>query len=103
MFAGKIGQKGGARRATIPDTIPLNGEPIVFDQGATLIVPSYKDMLVGGGAGVSLWSLPFFGFDLPGMQLWRVHGDSLKPLMPLRGTASVANHSAGWLRVRCTA
>jgi hypothetical protein len=95
VIAGAIGQKGGARRSAVPDTIPMNGEPIVFDQGATLIVTSYRDVLNGGSPAYSLWSLPFFGFEMPPMELWRIHGDSVKALTPLRGTATCGEPLGG--------
>ena len=78
VFAGRIGEKGGALRSSIPDTIPMSGEPIVFDEGATLIVPSYRNLAAARRSpAMSLWTLPFFGFDMPAMELWRVHGDSV--------------------------
>jgi hypothetical protein len=96
VFAGKIGEKGGARRAAIPDTIPITGEPIVFDGGATLIVPSYRTVLRGlGSPGLSAWPIPFFGIELPPMVLWRVHGDSVRSLVPVRGTAQCGEPLGG--------
>jgi len=87
VFTGRIGEKGGTLQSSIPDTIPMSGEPIVFDQGATLIVPSYRNTLQAQRTpAVSLWSLPFFGVDLPPTELWRVHGDSARPLTSVRGT-----------------
>jgi Zn-dependent protease with chaperone function len=87
VFTGRIGEKGGTLRSSISDTIPMSGEPIVFDEGATLIVPSYRNVLRAQRTpAVSLWSLPFFGVDLPAMELWRVHGDSVRPLTSVRGT-----------------
>jgi len=88
VFTGRIGERGGTLRSSVPDTIPMNGEPIVFDQGATLIVPSYRNVLRGRQRtpALSLWSLPLFGVELPAMELWRVHGDSVQPLTSVRGT-----------------
>jgi Zn-dependent protease with chaperone function len=89
VFTGRIGVKGGALRSSIPDTIPMTGEPTVFNEGATLVFPSYRNALRASAQGVpplSLWSLPFFGFDLPAMELWRVHGDSVRSLTSVRGT-----------------
>ena len=94
VFAGRIGEKGGVRRAAVPDTIVMTGEPIVFDQGATLIVPSYRTAR-REGAPVSLWSLPFFGFEMPAMELWLVHGDSVRPLTSLRGALQCGNPLGG--------
>jgi hypothetical protein len=89
VFTGRIGEKGGMLRSAIPDTIPMTGDPTVFDEGATLIFPSYRTVMRAAAQGVppvSLWSLPFFGFDLPAMELWRVHGDSARVLTSVRGT-----------------
>jgi len=90
VFTGRINEKGGTLRASIPDTIPMSGEPIVFDAGATLIFPSYPNALRAARGqpvpALSLWSVPFFGVDLPAMELWRVHGDSVRSLTSVRGT-----------------
>jgi hypothetical protein len=45
VFTGRIGEKGGGLRSSIPDTIPMTGEPTVFDGGATLVFPSYPDAI----------------------------------------------------------
>jgi hypothetical protein len=97
VFAGKIGEKitGGTRRSAIPDTIPLSGEPVVFDQGATVIVPSYRNVLNGGAPQISLWTLPFFGFEMPSVELWRIHGDSVTRLAPMRGAANCGQPQGG--------
>jgi Zn-dependent protease with chaperone function len=89
VWTGRIGEKGSTLRSSIPDTIPMTGEPTVFDEGATLIFPSYRNVTRSAARGtlpVSLWSLPFFGVDLPAMELWRVHGDSVRSLTSVRGT-----------------
>ena len=90
VFTGRINEKGGTLRASIPDTIPMSGEPTVFDAGATLIFPSYPNVLRAPRGqpvpALSLWSMPFFGVDLPAMELWRVHGDSVRSLTSVRGT-----------------
>jgi hypothetical protein len=90
VFTGRIGEKGGALRSSIPDTIPMTGEPTVFDGGATLVFPSYPDAIRAARGqpvpALSLLSLPFFGGDLPAMELWRVHGDSVRSLTSVRGT-----------------
>ncbi len=98
VFTGRIGEKGGTLRASIPDTIPMAGEPIVFDEGATLIFPSYRSAPRAGSQrvpSVSLWSLPFFGVDFPAMELWRVHGDSVRPLTSVRGTPTCGEPLGG--------
>ena len=89
VLGGRIGEKGSARRAAIPDTVPIVGEPIVFDQGATVIIPAFQRQLRAraGAPELSLWSLAFAGFDGPGMELWRIHGDSVRRLAPMRGGA----------------
>jgi Zn-dependent protease with chaperone function len=89
VLGGRVGEKGARRRAAIPDTVPVVGEPIVFDQGATVIVPALQRQvrLRPGVPALALWSLAFGGFDGPGLELWRVHGDSVRPLAPMRGTA----------------
>ena len=87
VFTGRIGEKGGALRSSIPDTITMTGEPIVFDDGATLIVPTYRSLVTAQRSpALSLWTLPFLGVDMPAMELWRVHGDSVRPLTSVRGT-----------------
>jgi len=87
VFTGRIGEKGGALRSSIPDTIPMSGEPIVFDEGATLIVPTYRGLVTAQRSpALSLWTLPFLGVDMPAMELWRVHRDSVRPLTSVRGT-----------------
>ena len=87
VFTGRIGEKGGALRSSIPDTIPMSGEPIVFDDGATLIVPTYRSLVAARRSpALSLWTLPFLGVDMPAMELWRVHGDSVRSLTSVRGT-----------------
>jgi Zn-dependent protease with chaperone function len=86
VFTGRIGEKGGALRSSIPDTIPVSGEPIVFDAGATVIVPTYRSLVAAQRSpALSLWTLPFLGVDMPAMELWRIHGDSARPLTSVRG------------------
>ena len=89
VFTGRINEKGATLRAPIPDTIPISGEPIVFDDGATLIFPSYPTVQRSARGqpvpALSLLSLPFFGVDLPAMELWRAHGDSVRSLTSVRG------------------
>ena len=65
VYRGRSARRVRARRAAIPDTIPMTGEPIVFDQGATVIVPSYRRLptVRRGVPALSLWSLPFSGFE----------------------------------------
>jgi Zn-dependent protease with chaperone function len=96
VFTGRIGAKGGALRASIPDTIPMSGEPIVFDEGATLILPTYRRLAAAQRSpALSLWTLPFFGVDMPAMELWRVHGDSVRPLTSVRGTPQCGEPVSG--------
>jgi hypothetical protein len=96
VFSGRIGEKGGTLQSSIPDTIPIGGDPIVFDQGATLIVPSYRNVLrAQRSPALSFWSLPFFGVDLPPMELWRVHGDSARWLASVRGTPQCGEPVSG--------
>jgi Zn-dependent protease with chaperone function len=87
VLVGRIGEKVLPRRIAVPDTIPMTGDPIVFDEGATAIVPSYPDQLNTLGDGASLWMLPFTGFQMPSMRLWRIHGDSVRLLGPMDGGA----------------
>jgi len=96
VYAGKIGEKGGSRRAAIPDTIPITGDPVVFDGGATLIVPSYGNALRSAGTrGLSAWPIPLFGIDFPSMELWLVRGDSVRRLGPVRGAATCGEPLGG--------
>jgi len=97
VFVGRIGEKGGVRRSFIPDTIPTAGEPIVFDQGRTLIVPSFRELPRGRRPrAVSAWSMiPGFGFELPSIELWRVDGDSARPLGSLGGSAQCGDPVGG--------
>jgi len=87
VLIGRISEKVRPRRIPVPDTIPMTGDPIVFDGGETLIVPSYPDQFEALGDGASTWMLPFTGFELPSMQLWRIHGDSVRRLGPMDGAA----------------
>jgi hypothetical protein len=89
VLGGRVGERGSGRRAAIPDTVSIVGEPIVFDQGATVIVPAFQRQVRpwGGVPELTLLSLAFGNFDGPGMELWRVHGDSVRALTPLRGAA----------------
>jgi len=84
VFSGRIGEKGVTRRAVIPDTLTMMGEPIVFGQGTTVIVPTLNNAL-REGRPVSLWTLPFTGFDALRTDLWRVRGDSIQRVSSLRG------------------
>jgi Zn-dependent protease with chaperone function len=93
VYAGRIGERGGALRAAVPDTIPMAGEPIVFDGGATLIVPSYDTRQ--RPSPLSMWPLSLSGFELPPMDMWRVHGDSVSRLGPVRGPAQCGEPSGG--------
>jgi hypothetical protein len=96
VFTGRIGEKGGALRSSIPDTIPMSGEPIVFDDGATLIVPTYRSLVAARRSpALSLWTLPFLGVDMPAMELWRVHGDSVRSLTSVRGTPQCGEPVSG--------
>ena len=96
VFAGRIGEKGGALRASIPDTIPVSGEPIVFDEGATLIVPTYRSLVAARRSPLlSLWTLPFLGMEMPAMELWRVHGDSVRALGSVRGVPQCGEPVSG--------
>jgi Zn-dependent protease with chaperone function len=97
VLGGRVGERGAERRATIPDTVAVIGEPIVFDQGATVIVPALERQVRSrlGAPELSFWSLAFAGFDGPGMELWRVHGDSVRALAPLRGMAQCGAAAGG--------
>jgi Zn-dependent protease with chaperone function len=88
VFSGKIGEKGSARRAAIPDTLAMFDEPVLFDDGETVIAPSYPSVRRPGAAmpSFSLWMLPFTGFEGPPTVLARVHGDSVTVLATLTGT-----------------
>ena len=88
VLGGRVGEKGAERRAGIPDTVPIVGEPIVFDRSETVIVPAFGRQVRTRleSPALSLWSLAFAGFDGPGMELWRVHGDSVRALAPMRGS-----------------
>jgi Zn-dependent protease with chaperone function len=89
VLTGRIGEKGGTLRAAISDTIGITGEPIVFDEGATLVFPSYRNTVRAAGQRMpplSLWAIPLFGVDLPAMDLVWVHGDSVRSLISVRGT-----------------
>jgi hypothetical protein len=44
---------------------------------------------------LSFWSLPFFGVDLPPMELWRVHGDSVRRLASVRGAPQCGEPVSG--------
>ena len=96
VYAGRIGEKGGSRRAAVPDTIPITGEPVVFDGGATLVVPSYRNTLRSQGApSLSAWTFPFFGFAFPSMEMWLVRDDSVRRLAPVRGAAQCGEPLGG--------
>jgi hypothetical protein len=97
VFSGKIGEKGSARRAAIPDTLRLSGEPVLFDDGETVIAPSYPAIPRPGSAmpSLSLWMLPFIGFDGPPTLLARVHGDSVTALASLTGAAHCGSAVGG--------
>jgi hypothetical protein len=98
VFAGKIGERGATRRAAVPDTIPVVGEPLVFDEGATVIVPGFERMNrpQSGMPTPSLWALALFGLEGPPMQLYRVHGDSVRVLAPVRGGVQCGEPLGGW-------
>jgi len=83
VLVGRIGERGSSRRAAIPDTIVMVGEPIVFDQGNTVIVPTYVNVMRGRTS--ALWALPLLGMDPLRSELWRVRGDSLKRIASIRG------------------
>jgi len=96
VFTGRIGQRGGVLRSSIPDTITMSGEPIVFDEGATLIFPTYRSLVAAQRSpALSLWMLPFLGVDMPPMELWRVHGDSARPLTSVRGAPQCGEPASG--------
>ncbi|HUQ82449.1 MAG TPA: M48 family metalloprotease [Gemmatimonadaceae bacterium] len=84
VYAGKIGVKGSAHRAGIPDTIAMVGDPIVFGQATTVIVPTYKATRRGAGASAT-WALPLMGINPRQSELWRVRGDDLVRVASLRG------------------
>jgi len=83
VLVGRIGERGSSRRAAIPDTIAMVGEPIVFDQGNTVIVPTYVNVMRGRAS--ALWALPLLGMDPLRSELWRVRGDSLRRIASIRG------------------
>jgi len=83
IFAGQIGERGAARQVTIPDTLAMMGEPIVFGRAATVIVPTFVNMMQGGVS--ALWAMPMLGMDPIRLEIWRVRGDSLVRIGPIRG------------------
>ena len=83
VFAGRIGQRGVMRRAALPDTLAMIGEPIVFGDGSTVVVPTFVNML---RVGVSaMWMMPMLGMDPMRSELWRARGDSLVRIASVRG------------------
>ena len=94
VYAGKIGVKGSTHRAAIPDTIAMIGDPIVFGQATTVIVPTYKATLRGAGAS-GVWALPLMGMDPMRSELWRVRGDSLVRVASLRGVPQCGDPANG--------
>ena len=83
VLVGRIGERGSTRRAAIPDTIAMVGEPIVFGQGATVIVPTFVNVMRGRAS--ALWAMPLVGMDPLRSELWRVRGDSLVRIAAVRG------------------
>jgi hypothetical protein len=83
LFAGTIGQKGSVRRVTMPDSIAIVGEPIVFGPASTVIVPVYPRSL---GTGVlALSPLAMFGADGLRAELLRVVDGRATPVTTMRG------------------
>jgi Zn-dependent protease with chaperone function len=93
VVAGRIGEKGSTRRAGIPDTLAMIGEPMVFGEAATVIVPVYAN--VRRGRPSSLWAIPLTGMDPLRTELWRVRGDSLTRGATLRGVPECGEPAGG--------
>ena len=97
VVVGRIGERSAVRRMSVPDTIPILNQAMVFDSGSTLIVPSYRQnqsaRLLSGA--MSPLSVLAFGFQMPSMQLWRVHGDSVRMLGGVRGTLQCGDAVGG--------
>lgn len=92
VVMGKIGEHGSPRRAAIPDTIAMVGEPIVFGATSAVIVPSFRNTL--RAAPVSLWSI-FGGLDAFRTDLWRVRGDSVRRIGSLQGPSQCGQPLGG--------
>ena len=94
VYAGKIGLKGSSKRASIPDTVPMVGDPIVFGAASTVIVPAYVATMRGQVAS-AFWALPLLGLEPFQSQLWRVRGDSLVRQSSLRGVPECGGPANG--------
>lgn len=94
VLAGTIGVKGSTRRAAIPDTLAMVGEPIVFGRASTVIVPTYSPQMRGRGVS-ALWALPLMGMDPLRADLWRIRGDTVKHLTSMRGVPQCGDPANG--------
>lgn len=92
VVIGTIGAHGSTRRAAIPDTITIVGDPIVFGAASTVIVPSFANTL--RAAPISLWSM-FGGLDAFRTDLWRVRGDSVQRVGSLQGVSQCGQPLGG--------
>ena len=70
IVVGKADERGSARRVTLPDSMIVMGEPIVFGLGSEVFVSSYGDLQQFKPP--SLWSMAMFGLPSMEAQFWRV-------------------------------
>lgn len=92
VMMGRIGEKRSMRRASIPDTIAVVGEPIVFGATEMVIVPSFTNS--PRGRSLSLWTM-FSGWDAIHTDLWGVRGDSIQRVASLRGAPQCGDPLGG--------
>jgi len=92
VVMGKIGEHGAARRAGIPDTISMVGEPIVFGSASAVIVPTFANRL--RATPISLWAM-VSGIDAFHTDLFRVHGDTVRHVATLQGATQCGQPSGG--------
>ena len=72
VVVGKVDERASGRRVTLPDSIIVMGEPIVFGLGSEVFVSAYGDLRQFQPP--SLWSMAMFGAASMEAQLWRVTG-----------------------------
>jgi len=82
LFAGTIDRKGSTRRVVLPDSVAIVGEPIVFGQGSTVMIPVYGQ---GFGDAISLSPLAMLGANALRSELLRVADGRTTRVASLRG------------------
>jgi hypothetical protein len=83
LMSGRIGERGTARRVSLPDTLAMMGEPLVFGTTNAVVVPTMSMGMRRGTA--SLLPLALLGGGPLRTELWRVSENGVRQIGTLSG------------------